>query len=202
MRDSTPLPPQERDPDVPAWVYELVAVADHARTVLVSARLLLAVSAAGALTLGWLGPRALGPTGLLAAATGLMAASSAATLVQAWATTPAQELPRGWRTGVQLVLVDIVLTFLGVLLLGGLTLAGSPEALQTAALAALGAGAVSIGLLLVSLPRRGVGAAVAAALAVAYLLALVLLGPGSWWAALVVALAVDAASVLAWRLGR
>ncbi len=164
MSATTPPTPQERDPEVPGWVYDLVAVADHAREVLLSSRLLLAASAAGALTLGWLGPRALDPTGLLAAATLLLAASAAATLVRAWAVPPAQRLPRGGRTGVHLVLVDIVLTLLGALLLGGLTLAGRPGALQAAALAALGAGVVSLCLLLVSLPRRSAGTATATAL--------------------------------------
>lgn len=191
-----------RDPEVPGWVYELVDVAAHARAILLGQRWVLAAGATGAFVLGWLGPCLLSDKLLQAAGGLLLLAVAAVVLDAASRTVPAEPLPQGARGGVHLILLDIVLTGLGLLLLGGLALAGVGQALLLAALAVLGAATGSLCLLLTEAPRRRLGAAWALGLVLVYVLALWLLGLTSWWTAAVLAVAVDLGAVAAYRLGR
>ncbi|WP_194949646.1 hypothetical protein [Actinomyces trachealis] len=190
-----------RDPNVPAWVYDLVPVANHARTILLRQLPVLVPGAVAALALGWLAPRHLSPTTVQALGALLLMGCAVAVLTNAQRTQDAETLPKGGRTGVHLILLDIVLTALGLVLLGGMAVAGTPQPLLLAGMAILGGAVGSLFLLLLDLPARRVGKVTAIALLLIYLLAIWLLGPLSWWTAGVVAVAVDVAALLATRLG-
>lgn len=195
-------PRQPRDPAAPGWVNELVAVSAHARRLLLGQRWVLAAGAVGAFVLGWLGPHLLADK-LMQAVGGLLLLTVAAVVLDAASRTPpAEPLPKGARGGVHLILLDIVLTGLGLLLLAGLVLAGVRQPVLLAALAVLGGATGSLCLLLTEVPRRRLGTAWALGLVLVYVLALWLLGVGSWWTAVVLAAAVDVGTVAAYRLGR
>ncbi|SPT54447.1 Uncharacterised protein [Actinomyces bovis] len=194
--------PPGRDPNIPKWIYDLVPVANHARSILLRQLPLLAAGAIGALAFGWLAPRYLDHTSVQALGALLLLGCAVAVLNTAQRSTPAEPLPKGGRTGVHLLLLDIVLTGLGLMLLGGLALAGARQLVLLASMAVLGGAVGSLFLLLLDLPARSAAKATAIVLLLSYLLAIWFFGPLSWWTAGVVAVAVDVAALLAASLGR
>ncbi|MCL3777299.1 MULTISPECIES: hypothetical protein [unclassified Actinomyces] len=204
------------DVEVPAWVNDLVPVADLARGHLRACRwaavaVVLATVCAACVSTG---PTALA-TGLLAvfdAAGLLLAGLLTGRLRRRSAPTPpggsAVPLRPGGRTLAALVVLDIVGTALGLVVLAAAALCGIDAALSGAALLAgvliaVGAVGVLVDELLPQQHRGWVGGAGAAALLVLLAGAAVLaLGQGLWWLVLGLVVVSDLAGLLALRAGR
>ncbi|WP_159624344.1 hypothetical protein [Actinomyces sp. zg296] len=199
-------------PEPPAWIAELVPVADRARAPLTTALPWIGAGALVAAAAGaWaarLSPRDL-PVAPWHAALLLLAAGAVLTLDR---DLPADHrLPAGVVTGTRVLLVDLTVSALSLGLWIGLRLSGAPRALLTAATCA--GAAVVIGNLGAWL-RAGLGARArraAAALAVVSALAVVVAGlvvgmaegprlPGaSWWWVGALAVVADVEAALAVR---
>lgn len=222
MRPS-PTGSQPQEYEVPAWVTDLVPVADLARSHLVAAlptagAVLLACAVVTSTVTGAVGLAAVllplfGAAGLLLAGvfTGRLgrraAPSGTPSAPTASAAEPTASLRPGARTLAALLVLDIVGTALGLVVLGLAVLRQTDGALTVAALvtgALLCVGALGV-LADERCPRRGrwLGCSGAGALLVLLGCGAVLSGGrGLWWLVGVLVLGADAVGVLALRAGR
>ena len=196
-------PASEPDP-VPGWIADLVPVADDARAILLADRVVLAAGVPLALVQGWAGARRdVGHLPIWAGA--LMAAAAAAVVLRPGRAAAAPDLRAGGRTGVVLIVLDIVLTAIGLALLVGLVAAGAAHAALTAA-TAVGVGSLAGALLLLGRLLRARWRIV---LALAIVVAAGVAAPAvrawpadpSWWALAALAVGVDVVCLLALRVG-
>lgn len=134
-----------------------------------------------------------------------MAAAAAAVVLRPGRAAAAPDLRAGGRTGVVLIVLDIVLTAIGLALLVGLVAAGAAHAALTAA-TAVGIGSFAGALLLLGRLLRARWRIV---LALAIVVAAGVAAPAvrawpadpSWWALAALAVGVDVVCLLALRVG-
>ena len=204
-------PASEPDP-VPGWIADLVPVADDARAILLADRVVLAAGVPLALVLGWAGARRdVGHLPIWAGA--LMAAAAAAVVLRPGRAAAAPDLRAGGRTGVVLIVLDIVLTAIGLALLVGLVAAGlipSPVAIADVVSFPTndslrgpdGAGALLLlGRLLRARWRIVLALAIVVAAGVAAPAVRAWPADPSWWALAALAVGVDVVCLLALRVG-
>ncbi|WP_034253556.1 hypothetical protein, partial [Actinomyces sp. oral taxon 448] len=132
-------------------------------------------------------------------------AAAAAVVLRPGRAAAAPDLRAGGRTGVVLIVLDIVLTAIGLALLVGLVAAGAAHAALTAA-TAVGVGSLAGALLLLGRLLRARWRIV---LALAIVVAAGVAAPAvrawpadpSWWALAALAVGVDVVCLLALRVG-
>ncbi|RRD30097.1 hypothetical protein [Actinomyces bowdenii] len=204
------------DEDVPAWLAEIVVMAEHVRAMLRLQGPLIVGGLLALLAAGWAGVPALP---WLAAVCSLGAGHIA--LRHAHGPRGARLRPGAW-AGLVLLVLDLALTPWALALALGLRLGGAPQPLLHAAACAaagalVGAGALAAGLLVPARRPTGAGAAgceaapagtsalgpVTAAVVIMLMAALLwsLAVNLSWWWAGAVAVAAEAGSLIVLRLG-
>lgn len=221
---AAPAGGQPEEEDLPAWLTEVVVMAEHVRAVLRTRAPLIGVLLLALLGAGWAGLPAL-PwlAGAMALAAGYIA------LRHAGAPVGSGLRPGAW-AGLVLLVLDLALTPWGLAVYAGLRLAGAPDPLLRAgACAAIGA-LVGVGALILGLgarPRRsrtdeeradrqvrstapgahraGAGAleprAVGAVLALTGVLLWLLGTDPTWWWVGSTALSAELGSIIALRVG-